>query len=67
MDEYPSREEQHRINDADFAQGWRYGLREAIDAALAEYPDGTEAQIEEIWVKKRGDRSFHDHKVTLRT
>ena len=67
MEEYPSREEQHRINDADFAQGWRYGLREAIDAALAEYPDGTEAQIEEIWVKKRGDRSFHDHKVTLRT
>lgn len=67
VDEYPSREEQHRINDADFAQGWRYRLREAIDAALAEYPDGTEAQIEEIWVKKRGDRSFHDHKVKLRT
>ena len=67
MDEYQSRQEQHRINDADFAQGWRYRLTEAIDAALAEYPHGTEAQIEEIWVKKRGDRSFHDHKVNLRT
>ena len=67
MDEYPSRQEQYRINDADFEAGWRYSFEEAIDAALAEYPDGTEAQIEEIWVKKRGDHSFHDHKVKLRT
>ena len=36
MDEYPSRQEQHRINDADFAQGWRYSFEEAVDAALAE-------------------------------
>lgn len=69
MDEYPSRQEQHRINDADFADGWRYSFGEAIDAALAraEYRDGDEAQIEEHWVKKRGDSSFHDHKVSLKT
>ena len=65
MDEYPSRQEQHRINDADFAQRWRETFEDAVYAALAEYPDGTEATIEEIQVRKRGDSSFHDHKVTL--
>lgn len=67
MHEYPSREEQHRINDADFADGWRYSFEEAIYAALAEYGDGTEAVVEEHLVRKRGDRSFHDHKVRLKT
>lgn len=65
MGEFPSREEQFRITDAEWAQGWRYGLRGAIDEALREYPDGTEARIEEIRVKKRGDRSFHDYVVSL--
>lgn len=65
MDEYPSRQEQHRINDADFADGWRYSFGEAIDAALAERLDGDEATIEEHLVRKRGDRSFHDHKIKL--
>ena len=70
MDEYPSRQEQHRINDADFADGWRYTFDEAIDAALSDpelYRDGTEATVEEHLVKKRGDSSFHDHKVRLKT
>ncbi|MFL5973034.1 MAG: hypothetical protein ACJ750_11675 [Gaiellaceae bacterium] len=67
MDEYPSRQEQHRINDADFAQGWRESFEDAVYAALAEYPDGTEATIEEIQVRKRGDSSVHDHKVRIRT
>jgi hypothetical protein len=67
MGEYPSRQEQFRITDADFEQGWRYGFRDAVDAALAGDPDGTEAQITEIWVKKRGDRSFHDYRIVLST
>ena len=37
----------------------------AIDAALAGRRDGDEAKIEEHLVRKRGDSSFHDHKVTL--
>ena len=36
MDGYPSRQEQHRINDTDFVDGWRYSFGEAIDAALAQ-------------------------------
>jgi hypothetical protein len=65
MDEYQSRQEQHRINDADFADGWRYSFGEAIDAALAGRRDGDEAQIAEHLVRKRGDSSFHDHKIKL--
>jgi hypothetical protein len=73
MGEYPSRHEQHRITDDDFADGWRESFDEAIDAALARrdpegepvYRDGAEAQVEMHWVKKRGDSSFHDHKVGL--
>lgn len=65
MAESSSREEQFRITDDAWAQGWRYGLRDAIDEALREFPDGTEARIEEIRVIKRGDRSFHDYVVSL--
>lgn len=65
MDGYPSRQEQHRINDSDFEGGWRYSFGEAIDAALAGRPDGYEAKIEEHLVRKRGDSSFHDHKIKL--
>jgi hypothetical protein len=65
MDGYPSRQEQHRIQDADFADGWRYSFGEAIDAALAGRHDGDEAKIEEHLVRKRGDSSFHDHKIKL--
>ena len=66
MAEFSSREEQHRITDADWEQGWRYGFDDAVDQALREYPDGTEAVIEEIRVKKRGDRSWHDYLIGLR-
>ena len=66
MAESSSREEQHRITDADWAQGWRYKLRDAVDEALREYPDGTEAVIEEIRIKKRGDSSYHDYVVGVR-
>jgi hypothetical protein len=65
MAESSSREEQFRITDAAWAEGWRYGLRDAIDEALREYPDGAEVKIEEIRVKKRGDESFHDYVVSL--
>jgi hypothetical protein len=67
MGEFPSREEQYRIKDAEWDQGWRYGLRDAIDKALEGHPDGTEARIEEIRVIKRGDSSFHDYVVSLNT
>lgn len=66
MAESSSREEQFRITDDAWTQGWRYELRDAIDVALREFPDGTEARIEEIRVIKRGDSSFHDYVVTLR-
>lgn len=66
MAESSSREEQNRITDDDWAQGWRYGFSDAVDEALREYPDGTVATIEEIRVKKRGDSSWHDYLVGLR-
>jgi hypothetical protein len=58
--------EEYRITDEEWASGWRHELREAVDEKLAPYPDGTEAKIEEIWVKKKGDRSVHDYRVVLR-
>lgn len=65
MGEYPSRKERYRIGDSNWEQGWRYGFRDAIDKALEGHPDGTEARIEEIWVMKRGDTSFHDYRIVL--
>jgi hypothetical protein len=65
MHEYPSRQERYRIADSEWEQGWRYGFRDAIDKALEGQPDGTEVQIREIWVKKRGDTSFHDYRIVL--
>lgn len=65
MGEHPSRQELYRIGDDRWEQGWRYGLRAAIDKALEGKPDGTELQIKEIWVLKRGDTSFHDYRVVL--
>ncbi|HET7855660.1 MAG TPA: hypothetical protein VFL41_04310 [Gaiellaceae bacterium] len=65
MIEYPSREEKYRISDAEWDQGWRYKFRDAVDKALQDHPDGTEARIDQILVKKRGDRSFHDYKIVL--
>jgi hypothetical protein len=67
MNEYPSRQEKFRIEDADWERGWRYGFREAVDTALAGQPDGTEVKIEQIWVKKRGDTSFHDYRIVITT
>jgi hypothetical protein len=57
--------EMYRIDDAAWEQGWREGFGHAIDKALEPYPDGTEARIEEIWVKKRGDRSWHDYRIVV--
>jgi hypothetical protein len=65
MEEYPSRQERYRIRDEEWERGWRYGFREAVDTALDGQPDGTEVQIAEIWVKKRGDTSFHDYRIVL--
>jgi hypothetical protein len=67
MHEDRIRQEQYRIADTDWDRGWRYGLREAIDKALEAYPDGTELKIEAIYVKKRGDTSFHDYLITVGT
>jgi hypothetical protein len=57
--------ELYRIDDEAWRGGWRERFADAIDAALASYPDGTEARIDEIWVKKRGDTSFHDYRIVL--
>lgn len=57
--------DRYRIVDEEWAQGWRREFRAAIDEALKGYPDGTEARIDEIWVKKRGDDSFHDYRIVL--
>jgi hypothetical protein len=59
------REDRFRIGDADWEHGWRHELRSAVDKALEPYEDGTEARIEEIWVIKRGDQSFHDYRIVL--
>lgn len=58
-------DDRFRIDDARWEQGWRHEFRAAIDKALEPYPDGTEARIEEIWVIKREDRSFHDYRIVL--
>jgi hypothetical protein len=55
-----------RIDDARWAQGWRHEFRAAVDKALEPYSDGDEVQIEEIWVVKREDKSFHDYRVVVR-
>lgn len=57
--------EMYRIADSDWDKGWRERFGAAIDKALESYPDGTEARIEEIWVMKRGDQSFHDYRIVL--
>lgn len=67
MDDNASRYEEFRIRDSEWDRGFRYKLRNAIDEALREYPDGTEAKIDEIWVIKRGDTSFHDYRVKVST
>lgn len=59
--------EVYRIDDAAWENGWRERFGDAIDKALESYPDGTEARIDEIWVKKRGDKSWHDYRITLTT
>ena len=58
--------ELYRIADTDWDKGWRERFGDAIDKALESHPDGTEARIEEIWVMKRGDQSFHDYRIVLR-
>jgi hypothetical protein len=58
-----TRQEQHRITDQDWDQGWRYELSDAIDYAMREEPDGTVWKID-IQVRKRGDNSFHDWLVS---
>jgi hypothetical protein len=60
-----SEEQEYRITDEEWAGGWRRELREAVDKQLEPYSDGKEALIEQIWVKKRGDRSVHDYRVVL--
>jgi hypothetical protein len=57
--------EMYRIDDDAWDRGWREKFGMAIDKALESYPDGTEARIEEIWVKKRGDTSWHDYRIVL--
>jgi hypothetical protein len=57
--------EEYRITDEEWAAGWRRELREAVDKELEPYGDKAEAKIEEIWVKKKGDRSVHDYRVVL--
>ena len=57
--------EEYRITDEEWVVGWRRELREAVDKELEPYRDGAEAKIEEIWVKKKGDRSVHDYRVVL--
>lgn len=58
--------ENFRIADKEWDQGWRRLFRDAVDAALASYPDGTEAIIEEIWVKKRSGNAVHDYRIVVR-
>jgi hypothetical protein len=57
--------EVYRIDDAAWDQGWRERFGDAIDKALESYPDGTEVQVEQILVKKRGDRSYHDYRIKV--
>jgi hypothetical protein len=57
--------ELYRIDDEAWASGWRERFGDAVDKALESLPDGQEARIEEIWVKKRGDQSFHDYRIVL--
>jgi hypothetical protein len=57
--------EVYRIDDAGWDHGWRERFGDAVDKALESYPDGTEARIDEIWVKKRGDKSFHDYRIVV--
>lgn len=59
------RGDEFKINDEAWERGWRQAFGSAIDHALERYPDGAEAKIEEIWVIKRGDQSFHDYRVVL--
>jgi hypothetical protein len=58
--------ETYRIDDAAWDSGWREQFESAIDKALESYADGEEARIDEIWVKKRGDTSWHDYRIVLR-
>ena len=57
--------ETYRIDDASWENGWRERFGDAIDKALEPYGDGTEAKIDEIWVKKRGGQSFHDYRIVV--
>ena len=57
--------ELYRIDDAAWEQGWRERFGDAVDKALESHPDGAEALIKEIWVKKRGGQSFHDYRIVL--
>ena len=59
--------ELYRIDDAAWENGWRERFGDAIDKALERYPDGTEARIDAIWVRKRGDRSWHDYRIDVST
>jgi hypothetical protein len=57
--------ETYRIDDSAWENGWREQFGMAIDKALESYRDGEEVQIKEIWVKKRGDTSWHDYRIVL--
>ena len=57
--------DKYRIADADWDQGWRRDFRAAVDKALEPYPEGTEAKIEQIWVKKRSGNPVHDYRIDL--
>jgi bifunctional DNA-binding transcriptional regulator/antitoxin component of YhaV-PrlF toxin-antitoxin module len=57
--------ETYRIADSAWENGWREQFGMAIDKALESYRDGEEVQIKEIWVKKRGDTSWHDYRIVL--
>lgn len=60
-------DERYRIVDEEWNQGWRREFRAAVDEALKPYKDGDVVKIEEIWVKKRGDTSFHDYRIVVPT
>jgi hypothetical protein len=53
------------ISEADWQEGWRRTLEQAVEAAFA----GDRAQIDEekrvvdIFVRKRSDNAFHDYRI----
>ena len=58
--------EHEEIDEERWRAGWRHEFKDAVDAALAPFPEGTEREIETIWVKKIRHNPVHDYRIVLR-